>query len=144
MARKIAAFFRWRSPLCVLRTQKSKRNASCPVRLPPLSAVCADCKIPKVLGLPKFVAGGAKLVWFRTLVNVASNRNRRFSRSYMFFDSPASTALVPGPSKMATPALPIRAAPIGVGAKALILNSCPVAKPSCFECCHLPGSSTSR
>jgi hypothetical protein len=62
-----------------------------------------------------FVAGGAKLVWLRTFVKVASKRKRNPSRMVIVFDNPAFTALVPGPSKMPTPAFPTRTAPAGVG-----------------------------
>jgi hypothetical protein len=72
------------------------------VRFPPFSAVCADCSTPKVLGLLTFVAGGAKLVWLRTFVKVASKRKRNPSRMVMVFDNPAFTAMVPGPCKMPT------------------------------------------
>jgi hypothetical protein len=64
-------------------------------------------------------------VRFSAFVNVASNRNRKFSCSRTDFDNPAFTAIVPGPSSIPTPALPIRAAPTGVGANALRLKICP-------------------
>jgi len=57
-------------------------------------------------------------VWLSTLVNVASNRKCIFSRIAMDFANPALTATVPGPSRMPTPAFPMRAAPTGVGANA--------------------------
>jgi hypothetical protein len=50
------------------------------VRFPPFSAVCADCSAPKVLGLLTFVEGGAKLLWLRMFVKVASKRKRNPSR----------------------------------------------------------------
>ena len=64
------------------------------MRFPPFSAVCADCSTPNVLGLLTFVAGGAKFVWLRTFVKVASKRKRNPSRMVIDFDNPALTAMV--------------------------------------------------
>ena len=49
--------------------------------------------MPNVDGLLMSAAGGAKLVWFRALVKVASNRNRTRSRTGKIFDNPAETAI---------------------------------------------------
>ena len=50
------------------------------MRLPALSAVCAVVSAPKEAGLLMSVVGGAKFVWFSTLVNVASKRRCILSR----------------------------------------------------------------
>ena len=55
---------------------------------------------------------------FKAFVNVASKRSRTPSRSVACLASPRFTAMVPGPSRIPTPALPTRAAPTAVGAKA--------------------------
>ena len=75
-----------------------------------------------MLGLLTLVAGGAKFVWFSTFVNVASKRSFTFSRIAIDFARPVLTATVPGASRLPTRAFPMRAAPAGVGANALMLK----------------------
>jgi hypothetical protein len=53
--------------------QESTLSAACPVRVPAFSAVCGPVDAPNA-ELSMAVTGGAKLVWFSTLVKVVSKR----------------------------------------------------------------------
>src|SRR5215472_16077011 len=102
------------SPFPVYYSQKSNRNASCPVRLPALSAVCTVVICPKESGADTLTGGGAKFGWFGRLVNVASKRIRSDSLNWKVFDRPPATAVVPGPTRLPTAQFPMRPAP-GIG-----------------------------
>ena len=52
-------------------------------------------------------------MWFGMLLKVDSKRTLTPSRTRKDFANPADTAIVPGPSRMPTPAFPIRPALFG-------------------------------
>jgi hypothetical protein len=67
--------------------------------------------IPFEPGITCKEVGGAKFVWFKTLVKVDSNRIFTCSVAEKTFPKPTLAASVPGPSRIPTPALPKRPAP---------------------------------
>jgi hypothetical protein len=57
----ITVLIDWRVETRATRSQKSSRSGNWLVRLPSFSVVCTEVRIPNMLGLLTFIAGGAEI-----------------------------------------------------------------------------------